>query len=79
MNSNSKNFFSPVPNYAAVREKLEAYNKKPTEKDIDKFLKFWDEAYKIWRKIHPNLLNKSRLEHKIKIRKELNKLLLNKS
>ena len=37
MNRDSKKFFSPVPNYDAVREKSGEYNKRPTEEETRSF------------------------------------------
>jgi len=49
MKSYSKNFFSPIPNYAALREREEKYYKKTTEEEIRHFLDFWQEVYNIWK------------------------------
>lgn len=67
-------YFLPVQNFRIVKEKLEPYRSFPTEDEIKNFLQFYDEAYQIWLKNSPTIINKENLEHKIKIRKLLNKL-----
>jgi hypothetical protein len=74
MKSDSKNFYSLIPNYSALREEEKKYKKKPDKEEIQDFIKMWNELYKFWREKHPNILNHLKLEHKIKVRKELNKI-----
>ena len=70
MSSDSKKFFEPVPNYAALRELEEKHYHKPTEEEIRNFLNFWQEIYDFWRKNNsPDEL--SYVEEKIKVRKAL--------
>ncbi len=74
MNSNSKNFYSLVPNYAALRELEEKYYHKPTEEEIRQFLDFWQGVYDAWRqKNSPYEL--SYTDEKIKVRKSLIEIL----
>ena len=74
MNLDKEKFYSLLPNYAALREWEEKYYHKPTEEEIYDFLVFWDEVYRIWREMHRDLKNESKIEHKAKVRLQLNKL-----
>lgn len=71
MSSDSKKFFKPIPNYAALREVEEKLYHPPTEEDVQQFLKFWNDVYQAWRKDYPDKLDKEILEHKVKVRKLL--------
>ena len=70
MKSDSKNFYSLVPNYAALRELEEKYYHKPTEEEIRHFLDFWQEVYDIWKQ-NNSPFELRYVEEKIKIRKAL--------
>jgi len=70
----SEKYILPLSNYTAVRERLEATYKKPTEEDIQRFLRFWNGAYQLWRKNYPEKIDMEKLQHKIKVRKLLNKM-----
>jgi hypothetical protein len=72
MSSDSKKFFEPRPNYAALQELEEKYYHKPTEEEIQDFLLFWNDVYNVWRELYPDKLDMGLLEHKVKIRKLLN-------
>jgi hypothetical protein len=73
-NSDSKNFYSLVPNYAALRELEERHYHKPTEEEIQRFLLFWDEVYQIWRNRFPEKLDRDKLMQKVRTRKLLNEM-----
>lgn len=70
MNSDSKKFFEPIPNYSALRELEEKNYHKPTEDELREFLVFWQEIYDFWKQknsqFEPNYL-----EEKIEVRKKL--------
>lgn len=70
MKSDSKNFFSPVPNYAALRELEEKYYHKPTEEEIRQFLDFRQEIYNFWRQ-NNSPFELRYVEEKVKVRKSL--------
>lgn len=70
MNHDSKKFFSPVPNYNAVREKLGEYNKRPTEEETRSFLDFWQDVYNVWKQNY-SPFDPRYVEEKIKVRKML--------
>ena len=74
MSSESKKFFEPSPNYAALNELEEKHYKKPGEKDVRRFLNFWQEAYNFWRKKN-SPFELSFVEEKVRVRKELIKIL----
>ncbi|MDZ7622867.1 MAG: hypothetical protein U5J96_00240 [Ignavibacteriaceae bacterium] len=42
---------------------------KPTEEEIQDFLLFWNDVYKVWRELYPDKLDMELLEHKAKVRK----------
>lgn len=70
MNSNSKKFYSLVPNYAALREREEKYYHKPTEEETRRFLDFWQEVYNIWKqKNSPYEL--TYVDEKVKLRQSI--------
>jgi len=70
MDSDSKKFFEPTPNYSALRE-LEAENyHKPTKTEIREFLVFWQEIYDFWNQ-NNSPFESYYLEEKIKVRKML--------
>jgi hypothetical protein len=70
MNCDAKNFYSLLPNYAALRELEKKYYHKPTEEETRKFLSFWQEIYDIWK--HNNSpFELKYIEEKIKVRKSL--------
>jgi hypothetical protein len=73
-NSDSKNFYSLVPNYATLRELEEKNYHKPTEEEIQRFLLFWDEVYQIWRNTFPEKLDTDKLMQKVSVLKLLNEL-----
>jgi hypothetical protein len=68
--SDLKNFYSLVPNYAALRELEEKYYHKPTEEEIRRFLNFWQEIYDFWRQKNTPF-ELSYVEEKVKVRKSL--------
>ncbi len=74
MSTNSKKFFEPAPNYAALNELEEKNYRKPTEEDTRRFLSFWQEVYNFWKqKNSPFELRY--VEEKVNVRKELIELL----
>lgn len=70
MNSSSKKYFHPVPNYDAAKEKLEAAYTKPTEEDVRSFLNFWQDAYDLWKQKYSPFDLKS-VDEVIRVRKLL--------
>ena len=70
MEFDKKNFYSLIPNYAALRELEEKYYHKPTEKETRDFLDFWQEVYNIWRQ-NNSPFEIFYVEEKIKLRKSL--------
>lgn len=69
MNSDSKKFFEPIPNYAALREIEEKNYHPPTEEELQDFLLFWNDVYQSWRKLHSGKFDSDKINHKIKLRK----------
>jgi hypothetical protein len=67
-NSDSKNFYSLVPNYAALREEMKKYKHKPTEEEIRSFLDFWQEIYNLW-KSNNSPFDLRYVEETVKVRK----------
>lgn len=74
MSSDKEKIFEPAPNYAALNELEKKNYRKPTEEDIRKFLEFWQEVYKFWKQKNSHFELRY-VEEKIKVRKELIKLL----
>jgi len=70
MKSDSKKFFEPTPNYAAMRELEKKYYHKPTEKEIRNFLDFWQEIYDFWSQ-NNSPFESSYVEEKVRVRKAL--------
>ena len=70
MSSDSKKFFEPRPNYAALKEWEEKNYRKPTDKEIRNFLEFWQEIYDFWRQ-NNSPFDLQYLEEKIRVRKAL--------
>lgn len=74
MKSNSKKLFTTTQNFALLREKLGDYKRLPTEKEVQEFLEFLDDVYKIWKEMNP-AIDYKRIEEKAKARREfVNKL-----
>lgn len=70
MNSESKKFFEPRPNYSALAELEEKHRSTHSEDDIRSFLDFWQEVYDAWKENYsPYDLNN--LAHKIQMRKKI--------
>ena len=70
MSSDSKKFFEPIPNYAALREVEEKLYHKPTEEETHNFSDFWQDVYNIWKQNY-SPFDPSYVEEKIKVRKML--------
>ncbi len=70
MNTDSKDFYSLVPNYAALREMEEKYYHKPTEEEVREFLNFWQAIYDIWRQ-NNSPFELRFVEEKVRVRKSL--------
>ena len=70
MNSESKKFFEPRPNYSALAEFEEKHSSKTTEEDVRSFLNFWQEVYYLWlEKNSP--FDPEYVDEKIRVRKLL--------
>ena len=70
MSSDSKKFFEPRPNYAALKEWEDKNYHKPTDEEISNFLEFWQEIYSLWRQ-NNSPFDLQYLEEKVRVRKEL--------
>ena len=70
MSSDSKKFFEPRPNYAALKEWEEKNYHKPTDKEIRNFLEYWQEIYNFWLQ-NNSPFDLQYLEEKVRIRKAL--------
>jgi len=70
MESDSKKFFEPRPNYVAFRELERKLYHKPTEAEIRNFLDFWQEIYDFWSQ-NNSPFESIYLEEKIRFRKIL--------
>jgi hypothetical protein len=70
MNSSSKKFFEPTPNYAAMRELEKKNYHKPNEEEIRNFLDFWQEMYDFWSQNNSPFESRY-VEEKILVRKEM--------
>ncbi|MFO7447136.1 MAG: hypothetical protein R6W90_12270 [Ignavibacteriaceae bacterium] len=73
MGSDYKNLFTATQNFALLREKLGEYKKLPSEDELAKFLVFFDDVYKLWKKENPS--NSRRYEEKAKARREFTDML----
>ena len=65
-----ENFYSLIPDYAALQELEERYYHKPTMEETRKFLNFWQEMYNLWRQKN-SPFDLGYVEEKIKVRKAL--------
>ena len=70
MNSDSKKFFEPIPNYAALRELEEKHYHKPTEEETRNFLDFWQEIYDFWSQ-NNSPFESSYVKEKVRVRKAI--------
>ena len=70
MNSDSKKFFEPIANYAALRKVEEKLYHKPTDEEIRNFLDFWQDVYNTWKQNY-SPFDPGYVEEKIKVRKML--------
>jgi hypothetical protein len=68
MNSDQKNFYSLVPNYAALHEIEKKYYHKPIEEETRRFLDFWQEVYDFW-KLNNSPFDLKYIEETVKVRK----------
>jgi len=70
MSSDSKKFFEPIPNYAALREVEKKLYHPATEEDTRNFLDFWQDVYNVWKQNY-SPFDPGYVEEKIKVRKRL--------
>jgi hypothetical protein len=70
MSTDSKKFFEPRPNYAALHELEKMHYHKPNAEEIRNFLDFWQEIYDFWSQ-NNSPFESSDLEEKVRVRKAL--------
>ena len=74
METIKKKYFAPINNFAALKELNGKYNSNLSNKDLEDFLIFWQDAYDIW-KINFSPFEYRFTEEKVRVRKSLIKIL----
>ena len=74
MEKSKNKYFSPINNFSALKEVADKYNSNSSNKELEDFLIFWQDAYDVW-KINFSPFEYRFTEEKVRVRKSLIKIL----